>query len=100
MDPTQPNPWVNPTHGQLCRSLFGTAAFRTETDIVNQPSGANYCDERVCVCVSLCVCVCLAAIISSELHFFKVKSLGRWKQREVPLFVVEPEFSYDTVQDR
>jgi len=26
--------------------------------------GAEYCDERVC----LCVCVCLSAIISSELH--------------------------------
>ena len=32
-------------------------------------SGAEYCDERVClcVCVDLCMCVCMSAIISSEL---------------------------------
>jgi len=32
--------------------------------------GAEYCDERVSVCLSVCVCVCvcLSAIISSELH--------------------------------
>jgi len=27
VDPTQPNPWVNPTHGQLCASCIGTLSF-------------------------------------------------------------------------
>jgi len=32
--------------------------------------GAEYCDERVCLCMCVCVCVsvCLSAIISSVLH--------------------------------
>jgi len=30
-DPTQPNPWVNPTHGQLCRDPTGGAKSAPQT---------------------------------------------------------------------
>ena len=36
----------------------------TTTPLSAADGGAEYCDERVC----LCVCVCLFAIMSSELH--------------------------------
>jgi len=40
--------------------------------------GAEYCNERVCVCVRACVClsVSLSIIISSELHVAQFTSGG------------------------
>jgi len=55
-------------------------------------TGAEYCDERVCLSVCVRVCVCLSAIISPELHvrsspIFAHVTCGRgsvlfWRRRE------------------
>jgi len=64
-DPTQPNPWVNPTHGQLWSvGLLHLKYYSVATAQLQQLVG---CSESFTLCHPPCVCftcVCLSVCLS------------------------------------
>ena len=64
---------------------FSRDAASQRTDFHSGPDrGAEYCDERVCVCV------CLSAIIASELHVIQNEQLEQVDTIEVTSQVATP----------